>query len=96
MSAPNFVSEPIQPVGGATPANNEPGLPEAFRWRDEMLEIKAVRKTWRSTREDRGDIYLKRHWFEFETPDNRIATIYYDRAAKRGQPHWWLYTITRA
>jgi Family of unknown function (DUF6504) len=94
MSARTFVSEPIHPLGGAsTPASNEPALPAAFRWRDETLEVKTVRKTWRSTKDDRGDTYLKRHWFEFDTTDGRTATVYFDRAAKRRQPHWWIYAI---
>lgn len=90
-----FVSEPITPVGGAsTPANNEPALPAAFTWREETLEVHAIRKRWRSTKEDRGDVYLKRHWFEFDVADGRIVTVYFDREAKRGRPHWWLYSIS--
>ena|GEM_PF-2408839 len=71
----------------------EPTLPAAFRWRNETLEIKAVLARRRSTKVDRGDTYLKRHWFDLETSGGRIVTVYYDRAAKRGQPHWWLYAI---
>jgi hypothetical protein len=91
----HFISEPIRPVGDAvsTPANNEPALPAAFEWRDEKLEVKATRKTWRTTKTDRGDVYLKRHWYEFETADGRVATVYYDRAAKRGTSPWSLYSI---
>lgn len=94
MRTRKFVSEPVTPAGGIpTPANNEPALPASFHWREETLEVQAVRKTWRSTKEDRGDVYLKRHWFEFETADGRVATVYFDREVKRGRPHWWLYAI---
>jgi Family of unknown function (DUF6504) len=91
----HFISEPIRAAGNATslPANNEPSLPAAFTWREETLEVKTLRNTWRSTKTDRGDVYLKRNWFEFETPDGRIATVYYDRAAKRGTSPWSLYSI---
>lgn len=102
-----FVSEPITAVhqdlpSGAKPdqaepmvhAINEPQLPAAFRWRDEIIQVHTVRNRGRSTKVDRGDTYLKRHWFEFDTADGRVATVYYDRAAKRGTPHWWLYSLS--
>lgn len=89
----HFVSEPLQTAAQAPGAGNEPALPDEFEWREERLAVGRVLKTWRSTKEDRGDVYLKRHWFAFETSGNRIATVYFDRTAKRGQPHWWLYTL---
>jgi hypothetical protein len=73
--------------------SHEPSLPTAFHWRNETLAIKSVRDRRRSTKVDRGDTYLKRHWFDLETVDGRVITVYYDRAAKRGHPHWWLYAI---
>ncbi len=85
----HFISEAITPSRVVTSEE----LPPAFAWRDELLEVKAVRNKWRSTKEDRGDVYLKRHWFEFETTGSRIVTVYFDRAAKRGRPRWWLYAI---
>ena len=92
-----FVSEPLKIASGASGAQRmEPVLPQAFEWRGERVEVRNVRKTWRSTKEDRGDVYLKRHWFEFESADACIVTVYYDRAAKRSAPHWWLYSIEDA
>lgn len=88
----HFISEAIEPTSVHAPGS-EPELPHAFHWRGETLEVKTLRKKWRSTKEDRGDVYLKRHWFEFETPEGRIATAYFDRAAKHGQAHWFLYTL---
>lgn len=88
----HFVSEPIEPCDTALPTD-EPQLPAAFRWRGQTLEVKGVLNRGRSTKMDRGDTYLKRHWFEVETGDGRIATLYFDRSAKRGTPHWWLYAI---
>jgi Family of unknown function (DUF6504) len=84
----HFVSESIQAV---EPTGTN--LPPAFRWRDETLEVRTVRKEWRGTKEDRGDVYLKRHWYEFETADGRIATVYFDRGVRAGTARWWLYTI---
>ena len=42
---------------------------------------------------DRGDTYVKRHYFEFETTDGRIAVVYFDRQARPHEPRWHLYTI---
>jgi hypothetical protein len=91
-----FVSEAIEALGGfdtAPMGHGEPGLPPAFRWGDEELTIRGVRRKWRGTKEDRGDIYLKRHYFELELADGRIATIYFDRQAKPNAARWFLYTI---
>jgi hypothetical protein len=89
----HFVSEPIVVLNASAMAANRPELPSAFRWRNETLEVKTLRSTWRSSKADRGDVYLKRHWYEFETLDGRIATVYFDRAAGHGQARWWLYAI---
>ncbi|MFN2449280.1 MAG: DUF6504 family protein [Candidatus Baltobacteraceae bacterium] len=89
-----FVSEPLVPAQSAPAQAGEPQLPPAFTWRGQTLTVARVNNVWRSTKEDRGDVYLKRHWFEFETPQGCTATVYFDRAAKRGTPHWWLYAIT--
>jgi hypothetical protein len=92
-----FVSAALTPVGelldAAGPSQGEPALPGAFRWNDEILAVASVRRTWRTTKDDRGDTYLKRHWYEIALQDARTAVIYFDRAAKRGAPHWWLYTL---
>jgi hypothetical protein len=92
---PHFVSEPISPVPGSVEPSSggEPALPAAFKWKDDELVVSSLIRTWRGTKVDRGDTYLKRHWFEFETSDNRLAVVYFDRQAKRGAARWWLYSI---
>jgi hypothetical protein len=94
----HFVSEPIDPVAGAfDPAamsRGEPSLPPEFRWRRERLVVARVLRTWRSTKIDRGDTYLARHWFEIRIADERTAVVYFERHARAGKPRWWLYTIT--
>ena len=93
-----FVSKPILPEGASVDEDAlgrlEPALPVSFRFGDEQIVVKALRKTWRSTKTDRGDVYLKRHWFEFEASDGRVAVVYYDRGARKNQPRWFLYTIS--
>lgn len=77
----------------ATIAHGEPPLPSGFIWRGERLAVARVLRTWRSTKEDRGESYLKRHWFEFALPDGRRATVYFDRQARCGSARWWLYAL---
>ena len=92
-----FVSAPLAPASEEfiTPAGgNEPPVPRAFRWGQRSLSIATVLRSWRSTKSDRGDAYLDRHWFELETTSGAKIEIYYDRHARRGKARWWLYAIT--
>jgi Family of unknown function (DUF6504) len=91
-----FVSRPLVPTGEGllTPASgSEPPIPRAFRWDRRTLVIASVVRAWRSTKDDRGDAYLKRHWFDLQTECGRRIEVYFDREARRGAPRWWLYTI---
>lgn len=91
-----FVSRPLKPGadGYITAATgSEPPVPRAFLWEDRRLEIAAVLRSWRTTKDDRGDTYLKRHWFELRTEGGARLEVYYDREARRGAPQWWLYAI---
>jgi len=92
-----FVSQPLQPIGAtfdpAKMSHGEPSLPVAFEWNDQQLKIRSQIRTWRSTKTDRGDVYLARHWFELEVEDGRRAVVYFERQAPRKAPRWWLYTI---
>lgn len=92
-----FVSKALQPEGAFDAdvmSRGEPSLPAAFAFDGDRLVVAKVRREWRSTKTDRGDVYLKRHWFEFVTPEGRVAVVYFDRGARRGQPRWFLYTLT--
>lgn len=94
-----FVCEPLVACygeggdGEVSVTMHEPALPPAFLWRQERIVIAGTVARRRSSKVDRGDTYLKRHWYDLQTGDGRIVTVYYDRAAKRGAPHWWLYSI---
>jgi Family of unknown function (DUF6504) len=91
-----FVSAPIviEGEGFVTPATGgEPPVPSAFRWKERRFEIAAVLRSWRSTKTDRGDAYLKRYWFELKATTGAQLEVYFDREARRGTPQWWLYTI---
>jgi hypothetical protein len=91
-----FIGRPIAPTGAElfTPATgSEPPLPRAFLWDGRTLVVTAVLRKWRSSRTDRGDLYLKRHWFELQTECGLKAEVYYDRESRRGRPKWWLYAV---
>lgn len=70
-----------------------PPVPSAFRWGDQILLIAVVLRSWRSTKADRGDVYLKRHWYELRTVTGAKLEVYYDRESWRNATPWWLYTI---
>jgi hypothetical protein len=91
-----FVGRPIVPTGEdfvTSTGGREPPVPRAFLFDGSTLAIDAVLRSWRSTKSDRGDAYLKRHWFELRTTGGQRIEVYYDREARRGAPHWWLYAI---
>jgi hypothetical protein len=91
-----FIGKSLTPEGALDAdmlAQGEPSLPHAFTWDNDRIEVGTLRKTWRSTKDDRGDTYVKKHWFEFETMDGRVAVVYFDRGARKGAPRWWLYTL---
>lgn len=92
-----FVSEPISPLDAAFDpaiiARGEPTLPTGFKWRDRELIVATLRRTWRGTKVDRGETYVKRHYWEFLTPQAERIVVYFERQALRAAPRWWLYTI---
>ena len=91
-----FVSRPLVPVGDGfltAGSGSEPPVPRAFEWDGRELVIAAVIRTWRSTKTDRGDAYVKRHWFELRTAEGPTIEVYFDRQSRRGASQWWLYTI---
>lgn len=90
-----FVSRPLAPQPGwlTEASGSEPPVPAAFRFEERSFEIGSVVRSWRSSKTDRGDTYLKRHWFELRTACGCTLEVYYDREVRRGRPQWWLYTI---
>jgi len=97
-----FISQPLTPLtGGADTsrmASGEPGLPEQFRWRGRIVEIRQVLRSWKSTgpcSHGSGERYVRRHWFEVDSSCGRLK-IYFDRQPRRGghEPRWWLYSQT--
>jgi hypothetical protein len=85
----SFVGKALVPTGDGfltAAGGNEPPVPRAFRYDGRTLVIATILRTWRSTKTDRGDAYLKRHWFELETADGQRAQIYYDRESRPANP----------
>src|ERR1051325_11110511 len=105
-SVPNshleFVSEPIEPLTASSDisarSRGEPGLPSRFIWRKTTYEVASVLSTWKSSTRDRGDLYLRRHWFEIQTTSGLRMKLYCERQAKnRAKPkaRWWLYAVSQ-
>jgi hypothetical protein len=99
-----FVSEPITPADDRrdTPAmgRGEPGLPAAFRWRDEVHEVVGCVERWKETSAEGGraggQVYLRRHCYRLRMADDCIWTVYFTRQANPGssaKERWFLYTI---
>ena len=97
-----FLSEPLIPVAAGADTSRmalgEPGLPEAFTWRDRTVAIGAVLRTWRETgpcRSGSGERYVRKHWFEIETATEGVWKVYFERQARggRGTARWWLYSL---
>jgi len=101
-----FVCEPITPVAGTfdarAMARGEPGLPQAFTWRQEEYAVARVVESWRSTGKDRGggsEVYVRRHWYRIETTGGEVMTLYFDRQPLRGRGaskgRWTRYSMVR-
>ena len=98
-----FISETITPVPGtadtARMAAGEPGLPRAFVWHGETLEIAGVLRTWRETgpcHHGSDERYVRKHWYEVMTVGGQRLTIYFERQARRGshpRREWRLFSI---
>ena len=97
-----FISEPLRPVeaGADTTAmaGGGPGLPKAFTWRAETVQVARLLRTWRETghcRHGSGERYVRKHWFEVVTTDRRVMRLYFERQARRGRitARWWLFAI---
>ena len=98
-----FVSEAVTPEAGgfdaAAMSRGEPGLPRAFTWRGRRFEVAQVLATWKTSTRERGELYLRRHWFEVRASSGERMTLYCERQAKnRNKPkaRWWLYKFAPA
>lgn len=97
-----FVSAPITPAPGAFDAaamsRGEPGLPHSFTWHGQTYTIAETRRTWRTSTPDRGELYLRRHWFSILTTTGETMTLYCERQtklAKNPKQRWYLYSLAR-
>jgi len=101
---PRFVSELITPVTVSHDVDamvrGEPGLPRAFTWRGEELQVVKVLRTWRECgpgpcKQGSSESYVRKHWFEVEIGSRQTARIYFERQP-RGRSRtkrWWLFSI---
>jgi hypothetical protein len=97
-----FVSEPIAPEKGSFDAlamsRGEPGLPGQFTWRDRPYAVARVMSKWKTSGRERGELYLRRHWFRIQTVSGERMTVYCQRQAKtarQAKSRWWVYSVTQ-
>ena len=98
-----FVSEAGEPKPGSfdvsAMSRGEPGLPREFTWRGTRYVVAEVLSTWKTSTAERGEMYLRRHWFRIRTASGEQMTLYCERQAKnprRPKARWWLYAVTRS
>ena len=66
-------------------SRGEPGLPGGFSWRQETYTIQRVMSRWKSSGTDRGERYLRRHWYRIQTTTGEYMTVYCQRQIKKPQ-----------
>ncbi len=99
-SRPVFVSERITPEPGyfdiAPLARGEPAVPKAFVWRNQRFDVARTHGSKRTMGEDRGDAYIRRHYYDVETTDALRMSLYFERnpSDRTKRKAWWLYTLT--
>ena len=102
-----FVSDPIAPYGSGfdtvAMGRGEPGLPSAFTWRQVPYEIDERLRAWKESQREggraRGELYLRRHYYELRMTDGSVWTVYFVRqpsAPRASRSRWFLYTIEPA
>jgi len=100
-----FIGAAIQPIPGtfdaARMSTGEPGLPHQFRWKQQIIQVARVLKTWRETgpcHHGSGETYVRKHWFEVLTDSGDTMQIYFERQprSQRDKSRWWLFTIVTA
>ena len=97
--AAQFIGEKIECAGGfdvSAMARGEPGVPSAVIWRGQRFDIARVISSARRMGEDRGDRYVRRHYYDVETTDALRLSLYFERnPSSRGHVKaWWLHTLT--
>jgi RimJ/RimL family protein N-acetyltransferase len=99
QSKPAFISERITPEPGSSDvgamSRGEPGVPKVFVWRGERFETARLLLTRRDMGTDRGDVYVRRHYYEIETADQLRMVLYFERnpSDRTKRKAWWLYTV---
>jgi [ribosomal protein S5]-alanine N-acetyltransferase len=97
---PQFVSERVAPDAGAfdiaAMARGEPSVPKAFTWREHRYEVARTLASHRTMGEDRGDSYVRRHYYDVQTIDDLQMSLYFERnpSDRSKRKDWWLYTLT--
>jgi hypothetical protein len=63
--------------------------------RNQLAELLS---SWKGTGKDRGETYLRRHWFRIRTTGGLTLSIYCERQSrntKKPKARWWVYTVQK-
>ena len=97
-----FISEVLTPVGDVTStafmSRGEPGVPEAFQWGQETLQIARILETWKESGRCKSgkEMYLRKHWYVLKTQCGKSIKVYFERkprSAKQAKARWWMYSV---
>jgi hypothetical protein len=100
--AEEFVGEALIPTPGSfdatAMARGEAGCPREFTWRGETHQLAELLSSWKGTGKDRGETYLRRHWFRIRTTGGLTLSIYCERQSRntrKPNARWWVYTVQK-
>ncbi|NOT02318.1 MAG: cytoplasmic protein [Phycisphaerales bacterium] len=99
-----FVSEAIRPAGGgfdtSAMGRGEPGLPNAFVWRDRTYTIESCVARWKESQRTGGpadgQIYLRRHCYRLRMNDGTEWEVYFTRqpsSTGSARTRWFLLSV---
>ena len=61
-----------------------------------LTEVGRVVEQWKGHGEDRGDTYVRRHWYDIVTTSGLAMRVYFDRnpgRSRRPERRWWVFWV---
>lgn len=98
-----FIGEDIVPealtFSAPAMASGGPGLPRSFAWRGETYPVLRILEEWKETgpcRHGSGELYVRKHWFRFQTTGDLELRVYFERQPRpsSSKRRWRLFSLT--
>ena len=102
MQKEKLISEAVKPLFETAVASvvvGEPVVPSGVVWRGTaypVVRLLAVDKGIGACTHLSGEQYVRKHWYRFETTEEQVFRIYFERRARSGSQskgRWWLYSV---